>query len=132
MSNVRSRPTRPLKDPAAPNAELGNQADYDEYLRGFDRIPVLHDAVSVPVRTPPPPDFRRGERPDVRKDARPDSYTARQTNLAELDRLYAEYSDPSPAAPVKQKKARTPKTKPRTKRKKARRRTTAAAPDRDA
>jgi hypothetical protein len=129
MSNVESRQTRPLEDPAATNGELGNQAAYDEYLRGFDQIPVLQDAVSVPVRPPPPPDFRRGQRPDVRKEARPDSYTARQANLAALERLYDEYSRATSAVRAKRKKARTRKTKskprPKSETKKSGRRVTA-------
>jgi hypothetical protein len=103
MSNVQSRQAGPLEDPGAADGELGNQTAYDEYLRGFDRVPVLQDAVSVSVRPPPPPDFRRGERPDVRMEPRPDSYTAREASLAELERLYDEYSRPSPAARAKRK-----------------------------
>jgi hypothetical protein len=129
MSNVESRQAWRPEDPAEANEGLGNQAAYDEYLRWFDRIPVLQDTVSVPVRPPPPPDFRRGERPNARREARPDSYTAREANLAELERLYDEYLNPSPAAPGKRKKSRTPKTKSKTKRKKSKARTMASALD---
>jgi hypothetical protein len=44
-----------------------NQACYEEYVRGFDEIPVLEDAVVIPPRRPTPPSFVRGERRSVRK-----------------------------------------------------------------
>ena len=46
------------------------------------------------MRIPPPrpkqPDFRRGERRDVRQEQRADSYSSREATLAEIDRLCAE------------------------------------------
>jgi hypothetical protein len=107
----------------APDDEPGNNAAYDEYLRGFDDIPVLQDA----VRTPPPrrqqPDFRRGERRDVRQENRPDESSLREATLAEIEFLYHEYTQPAPVAPrpkrkKQQKRKSDGKTKPKSKTKK--------------
>jgi hypothetical protein len=77
---------------------------YEEYVRGFDDVPVLQDAVHTPPRPRPPPDFRRGERRDARKEKRPDAYAVREDNAAELARLYGEYCGDVPAAPAKRTK----------------------------
>jgi hypothetical protein len=105
---------------AAAGEEPGNNAVYEEYLRGFDDIPVLQDAVRIPPRRHPPPDFRRGERRDVRQEPRPDAYSVREAIQAELELLYLEYSRPAPARAVrpKRKKAQKRKTKAKTKAKK--------------
>ena len=78
---------------------------YDEYVRGFDEVPVLEDAVRIPPRRTLPPNFVRGERRDLRKQGRQDGYTERETNIAETEMLYAEYLDPAAGQP-KPKKTR--------------------------
>jgi hypothetical protein len=70
---------------------------YQEYVRGFDEIPVLVDAVIIPPRKSSPPNFVRGERRNLRRQDRPDGYEQRQVRLAELESLYREYVDPQPA-----------------------------------
>jgi hypothetical protein len=70
---------------------------YQEYVRGFDEIPVLVDAVIIPPRPPSPPSFVRGERRNLRRRDRPDGYEQREARLAELESLYREYVDPQPA-----------------------------------
>lgn len=106
----------PTSDRVAAGDEPGNNVVYDEYLRGFDEIPVLQDAVQIPPPRQQPPDFRRGERRDVRHETRPDAYTARETNVAVLELLYDEYSQRAPARAVRAKPKKK-STKPRPKRK---------------
>jgi hypothetical protein len=72
--------------------EPGNDAAYTEYVRGFDDVPVLLDAVRIPPRRAFVPDFRRGERRDARKESRPDGYTVRESKSAEIELLYHEYA----------------------------------------
>ena len=93
--------------------ESGGHALYDEYVRGFDEVPVLRDAVALPPRRVTP-DFRKGERPDNRSEARPDPYSAREAKSAETAALYAEYVDPEVGRP-KPKKKRKPKSKSKNK-----------------
>lgn len=76
--------------------EPADCAPYQEYVRGFDEIPVLDDAVVVPSRPPTPPNFVRGERRNLRKQDRPDGYEQREANRAELESLYQEYLEPKP------------------------------------
>ncbi len=90
--------------------EPGNNAAYGEYLRGFDDIPVLQDAVTIPPPRRRQPEFRRGERGDARQEPRPDAYSLREAALAEIEFLYGEYVRPTPAR-------RSPKRKKRQKRK---------------
>lgn len=81
---------------------VGHELDhavYDEYVRGFDAVPTLYDAVGAPPRRPLQPDFRHGERPDQRKEQRLDALTLRETRAAELERSYREYAEPAPAQP---------------------------------
>ena len=92
----------------AADDEPGNNAAYDEYLRGFDDIPVLQDAVRIPPPRLRQPEFRRGERPDARQAQRPDAYSLREGTVAEIEFLYREYTQPAPVA-------RTPKRKKRQK-----------------
>jgi hypothetical protein len=101
---------------AALDDEPGNNAVYEEYLRGFDDIPVLQDAVRIPPPRRGPPDFRRGERRDARQEPRPDAYSLREETLAETELRYREYTQPAPVA------ARPTRNK-RTKRKSARKTT---------
>jgi hypothetical protein len=63
---------------------------YQEYLAGLDELPVLRDAVQLPP--PPPPDFRQGERPDLRKARRDDAHAARERRRVECEHAYLEYS----------------------------------------
>lgn len=92
--------------------EPGNNAAYEEYLRGFDDIPVLQDVVRIPPRRPQDPDFRRGERRDVRQESRPDAYVAREASQLEIEMLYREYVQPAAAPLTKtKKKATNPKAK---------------------
>ena len=56
--------------------ESGGHALYDEYVRGFDEVPVLRDAVALPPRRVTP-DFRKGERPDLISVSRQVSYSVR-------------------------------------------------------
>jgi hypothetical protein len=114
MKNAAFKPAPPREDRTVGDDEPGNDAAYDEYLRGFDDVPVLQDAVRTPPRRLPPPDFRRGERRDVRKELRPDAYSVREANSAELERLYQEYSQPEPVAVrPKRKKGQKRKSKKR-------------------
>ena len=103
--------------------EPGNNAAYDEYLRGFDDIPVLQDAVRIPPPRRGQPDFRRGERRDVRQEQRPDAYSLREAMLAEIEFLYHEHTQPAPVVPrpkrkTRQKRKSESKTKPKSKAKK--------------
>jgi len=92
----------------AQDDEPGNNAAYEEYLRGFDDVPVLQDVVRIPPPRPKQPDFRRGERRDVRQEPRADSYSAREATLAELASLYSEYTQPAPVASQPKRKKRQP------------------------
>ncbi|HJR69365.1 MAG TPA: hypothetical protein VKA43_04950 [Gammaproteobacteria bacterium] len=82
-----------------------NHSLYDEYVRGFDEVPVLNDAVSVPPRPPRPPSFVRGERRSLRGEERPDSYSLREASLAEIELLYREYAAPKPVGRKPRKRA---------------------------
>jgi len=88
----------------------GNNAVYDEYLRGFDDVPVLQDAVRVPPPQRRQPDFRRGERRDVRQEPRPDAYLLREATSAEIELLYREYAQPAPVARGAKRKKRQART----------------------
>ena len=115
MKNATLPQILPLGDrTVASSDEPGNHAVYEEYLRGFDEIPVLQDAVRIPPRRPLPPSFVRGERRDVRQEPRPDAYSVRETGLAELELLYQEYAQPAPAAAVRAKPKKKQKRKSKT------------------
>jgi hypothetical protein len=87
----------PRERAVPPDDEPGNNAAYEEYLRGFDDIPVLQDAVRIPPPTRRQPDFIRGERRDARQEPRADAYSLREAKLAEVAFLYYEYTRPAPA-----------------------------------
>ena len=72
---------------------------YDEYVRGFDDVPTLTDPVVVPPPRIAPPDFRFGERKDIRKHARQDAVTMREHNARELAEMYIEYAEPAATKP---------------------------------
>ena len=112
MKNAAPKQELPLGGrTVATNDEPGNNSVYEEYLRGFDDIPVLQDAVGMPPRRHPPPDFRRGERRDVRQEPRPDAYSVREAGLAEVEILYHEYAQPAAAAAVRPKRKKKQKRK---------------------
>jgi hypothetical protein len=102
--------------PALDDEQRVNHSLYDEYVRGFDEVPVLDDAVRVPPSLPRPPNFVRGERRSLRSEERPDGYSLREASVAELEQLYLEYVAPKPAARKPKKRA----TKKRSGRKRAR------------
>lgn len=108
---------------AVENDEPADHALYVEYVRGFDEIPVLDDAVRIPPRRAQPPSFVFGERRSLRKEERCDGYSLREDNLAELESLYGEYLAP-PATKPKRKPARAKKKSTPSKR---RRKSSAAA-----
>ena len=99
--------------------EPSNHDCYEEYVRGFDEVPVLDDAVAIPPRRVAPPSFVRGERRTVRKEERPDGYALRAAAQAAIERLYGEYLAPKPVN-AKRKKPRAPKSAPRKRRGKSR------------
>jgi hypothetical protein len=77
---------------------------YDEYVRGFDDVPTLTDPVALPPPRLVPPEFRLGERKDIRKRAREDAATLRETNAREQAHLYDEYLEPSAKKPKRGKR----------------------------
>jgi hypothetical protein len=94
-------------EPTAP--ELDHEL-YEEYVRGFDDVPTLLDAVALPPRRVPEADFRRGERPDQRKERRLDAQALRAATAAEIEQSYREYEQPEPARAARKKpKRRTPR-----------------------
>jgi hypothetical protein len=99
--------------------EPTDHALYEEYLRGFEAVPVLTDAVRIPPRRAPAPSFVRGERRSLRKAERPDGYSMREAHVAELASLYAEYAAPPAAKPPRKRrtKKKTVNSKPKPKRK---------------
>jgi hypothetical protein len=114
---------RPAGSVTVEGDEPANHSLYEEYVRGFDEIPVLDDAVRIPPRRSLPPSFVRGERRSLRKEERDDGYALREANLSELEALYCEYLAPKAAKP-KRKPARARKKTGGTKR---RRKSSAAA-----
>jgi hypothetical protein len=72
---------------------------YEEYVRGFDEIPILDDAVRIPPRPPTPPSFVRGERRSLRKEERADGYSLREASRTELEELRARRALPGVSAP---------------------------------
>jgi hypothetical protein len=114
---------RPAGSLSVEGDEPANQAHYDEYVRGFDEIPVLDDAVRIPPRRSPPPSFVRGERRSLRKEERDDDYALREANRAEIEALYGEYLAPKAVKP----KRKQPGTKKKSGGGKRRRKSSAAA-----
>jgi hypothetical protein len=88
---------------------------YEEYVRGFEDIPVLEDAVRIPSRPPTPPSFVRGERRSLRKEERSDGYLLREAHVAELELHYQEYVAPerATAAPKRRSRRKNKKRGPR-------------------
>ena len=114
---------RPADRSIVENEEPANHASYEEYVRGFDEIPVLDDAVRIPPRRVPPPSFVFGERRSLRKEERIDGYAAREDNLAEIESLYGEYVEPKAGKP----KRKQPRVKKKNAASKRRRKSSAAA-----
>jgi hypothetical protein len=102
MKNALKQSTAAVAHAGHAAAEPDDFSVYEEYVRGFDDLPILQDTVHAPPRPRPPPDFRRGERRDARKESRPDAYTVREDNAAELARRYGEYcGEPPVLTPTK-------------------------------
>ena len=101
--------------------EPSNHDCYEEYVRGFDEVPVLEDAMAIPPRRPAQPSFVRGERRSERKAERPDGYSLRDATLAEIEMLYGEYLAPQAVQTKgKRKQPRATKSAPRKRRGKSR------------
>ena len=90
--------------------EPADHSLYEEYVRGFDEIPVLEDAVRISPRRSPTPSFVRGERRSLRNEERDDEHALREANRAEIEALYDEYLSPDAATP-KRKQPRAKKRK---------------------
>ncbi len=119
MKNTALAPTRAPANPAFdPAGDANGYALYDEYLRGFDDVPVLRDTVALPPPRPVQPDFRHGERRDARKQARPDTQALRDANVSELELLYEEYVQTSSATAKNDKPAKASGSRKRGKRNK--------------
>ena len=114
---------RPAGNVTVEGDEPADHSLYEEYVRGFDEIPVLDDAVRIPPRRSLPPSFVHGERRSLRKEERDDGYALREASRAEIEALYCEYLEPNAAKP-KRKPARAKKKSGGTKR---RRKSSAAA-----
>jgi hypothetical protein len=86
-----------------PHADAESEAHvrYEEYVRVLDDVPVLNDVVDAPPRIVIR-DFRRGERPDLRKHTREDPYTLREQHACDLEQRYREYVEivGKPPSPV--------------------------------
>lgn len=117
---------RPADSGIVDNDEPTNHALYEEYVRGFDEIPVLDDAVRIPPRRITPPSFVFGERRSLRKEERVDGYSAREDNLSEIESLYGEYLAPNTAETAKPKR-KQPRAKKKSASSKRRRKSSAAA-----
>jgi hypothetical protein len=96
-------------EPSLAEQEPDNHLYYEEYVRGFDDIPVLEDAVRIPARPPTPPSFVHGERRSLRKHERSDGYFLRETRASELALQYQEYIAPAAAAPLRKKRRKRKK-----------------------
>jgi hypothetical protein len=85
---------------------------YDEYVSGFDDVPTLLDSVSGPTRIAPP-EFRFGERKDVRKVPREDATSVRSASACTLEGLYREYAELPAARPTASKRKKKRKKRKR-------------------
>ena len=99
---------------AAPTAERaeptgdGGPAPYLEYVAELSKVPTLtlHDEVASSPRPALEADFRQGQRPNVRKEARDDPYRLREEQAGDLEELYAEYASGSAGGAAKKKRKR--------------------------
>jgi hypothetical protein len=96
---VEPAPARADRTSAAVPGHDDPFALYDEYVRGFDDIPTLTDPIAIPPPRVLPPEFRLGERKDVRKHEREDAATLREKSAREQAKLYEEYLDPGTTRP---------------------------------
>jgi len=89
-----------------------NHEVYDEYLGELDKVPVLRDPVARP-RPALQADFRQGQRPDARRESRPDAHSLREAHDGDLLSLYTEltHAAASPRKPAKRTKRRRAKKK---------------------
>jgi hypothetical protein len=124
---LKADPSAEATDAAAAHLATAEEHDtgetehsvYDEYVRGFDDVPTLLDAVGPPPPRRHAPDFRQGERPDLRREPRVDARALRETKAADLERAYVEYLRPDePARPASKKPAKHNKSRRSGKRKK--------------
>jgi len=86
----------------------GEPALYLEYVEELGKVPTLtlgDEVVSFP-RPSLPADFRQGQRPNARKEARDDPYALREERTGDLDLLYAEYAGGGSATTQKKKRKR--------------------------
>jgi hypothetical protein len=110
---------RPTGSLSLESDEPADHALYDEYVRGFDEIPVLNDAVRIPPRRSPPPSFVHGERRSLRKEERTDGYLVREATRAEIETLYGEYVAPEAKKPKRKQPRAKKKSSAGTRRRKA-------------
>ena len=98
----------PTAERAEPTGD-GGPAPYLEYVDELSKVPTLtlHDEVAVSPRPVLAADFRQGQRPNARKEARDDPYRLREERAGDLEELYAEYaSGTADAVKKKRKRAR--------------------------
>ena len=98
-------------EPTAERAELigdDGPTPYLEYVDELSKVPTLtlHDEVAISRRPVLAADFRQGQRPNARKEARDDPYRLREEQAGDLAELYAEYASGTAAAVVKKKRKR--------------------------
>jgi hypothetical protein len=99
----------PTAERAGPTGD-GGPASYLEYVDELGKVPTLplDDEVVVSPRPTLAPDFRQGQRPNVRKAGRDDPYRVREEQASDVEGLYAEYAAGTvvPAGKKKRKQAR--------------------------
>lgn len=97
-----------------PAAEQGDpvadreSALYLEYVAELRKVPTLtlQDEVVVSPRPTLPADFRQGQRPNARREARDDPDRLREQQASEIEALYVEYASGAVAAKKKKRRAR--------------------------
>ena len=84
---------------------------YLEYVAELAKVPTLdlHDEVVLSPRPALPADFRRGQRPNARKEARDDPYRVREGWASDLEELYTEYAGGAVASSKKRRRAQSAK-----------------------
>jgi len=98
-------------EPTAERAALTGDdgpARYLEYIDELSKVPTLplQDEVVVSPRARLAADFRQGQRPNVRKEARDDSYRLREEQASDLEELHAEYASGTAGSAAKKKRKR--------------------------
>lgn len=86
----------------------GEPALYLEYVDELRKVPTLplHDEVIVSPRPKLPVDFRQGQRPNARKEARDDPYRLREEQASDHEALYLEYASGAGGPKKKSKRSR--------------------------